>query len=119
MIDNAKPHALPRQAKTRRRETSGGVCYLGLRGPSGACADGTAEQDMQPPGGSFLPQTCHLGVRQKVPLRGNQLIKTVVRAAAIAAAFFISFAGIASAQQDAAPPQIALTDQQVQGFITA
>ena len=46
-------------------------------------------------------------------------MKTVVRAAAIAAAFFISFAGIASAQQDAAPPQIALTDQQVQGFITA
>ena len=46
-------------------------------------------------------------------------MKTIVRAA-IAAAMFVSFAGIASAQQqEAAPPQIALTDQQVQGFITA
>jgi len=50
-------------------------------------------------------------------------MKTIVRAAAIAAAMFVSFAGIASAQQqqqqEAAPPQIALTDQQVQGFVTA
>ena len=47
-------------------------------------------------------------------------MKAVVRAAAIAAALFISFAGAASAQQqESAPPQIALTDQQVQGFITA
>ncbi len=43
-------------------------------------------------------------------------MKTVVRAAAIAVAMFVSFAGVAGAQ-DAAPPQIALTDQQVQGFI--
>src|SRR5258708_32437149 len=47
-------------------------------------------------------------------------MKTVVRAAAIAAALFVSIAGVARAQQpEAAPPQIALTDQQVQGFITA
>jgi hypothetical protein len=46
-------------------------------------------------------------------------MNTVVRAAAIAAALFISFAGVARAQQDAAPQQIALTDKQIQGFITA
>jgi hypothetical protein len=46
-------------------------------------------------------------------------MKTIVRAAAIAAAMFVSFAGVARAQQDAAPQQIALTDKQVQGFITA
>lgn len=69
-------------------------------------------------------------------------MKTVVRAA-LAAAIVVSFAGAAGAQQkapagaqkappanakqapapapaqDAAPPQIALTEQQVQGFITA
>jgi hypothetical protein len=46
-------------------------------------------------------------------------MKTIVRAAAIAAAMFVSFAGVARAQQDAAPQQIALTDKQIQGFITA
>ena len=46
-------------------------------------------------------------------------MKTIVRAA-VAAVMFVSFAGIASAQQqEAAPPQIALTDQQVQGFVSA
>src|SRR3954471_8483201 len=45
-------------------------------------------------------------------------MKTVFRAAAIAACLLVSFAGAAGAQ-DAAPAQIALTEQQVQGFITA
>jgi hypothetical protein len=45
-------------------------------------------------------------------------MKTIVRAA-IAAALFVTLAGAASAQDAPAPTQIALTDQQVQGFITA
>jgi hypothetical protein len=46
-------------------------------------------------------------------------MKTIVRAAAIAAALLASFAGMAGAQDAPAVTQIALTEQQVQGFITA
>src|ERR1041385_1733720 len=98
------------------------------------------------PDENFVEALCHTAAiscdHRELPLRRTPTMQAIIRAATIAIAFSLSCTGAALAQgkqpaarqapaakqapagkqappEPAGPQQIALTDQQVQGFITA